>query len=63
MSDAWAILGQETYKGVINGVVYGPHTVCCVGALQVTLFERTKQVFCRMSLLKILSPLPLMPTT
>lgn len=28
MSDAWAILAKDTYKGVISGMVYGPHTVC-----------------------------------
>jgi hypothetical protein len=27
MSDAWALLAQDTYKGIIDGVVYGPHTV------------------------------------
>ena len=30
MSDAWAILAQDTYRGVINGLVYGPHTVSCI---------------------------------
>ena len=30
MSDAWAILAEDTYKGVISGMVYGPHTVCPV---------------------------------
>jgi hypothetical protein len=30
MSDAWAILAKDTYKGVISGLVYGPHTVLIV---------------------------------
>ena len=30
MSDAWAILKQDTYKGIISGMVYGPHTVRAV---------------------------------
>ena len=29
MSDAWSILSQGQYKGVISGMVYGPHTVRC----------------------------------
>jgi hypothetical protein len=32
MSDAWAILQQGGYKGVISGMVYGPHTVRCGAA-------------------------------
>jgi hypothetical protein len=33
MSDAWAILAQDTYKGIISGMVYGPHTVRSVMVL------------------------------
>jgi hypothetical protein len=54
MSDAWAILSKDTYKGIISGMVYGPHTVRDVILLCIIL-ETVANLFCRMFLYKISS--------
>jgi hypothetical protein len=54
MSDAWTILSQDTYNGIISGMVYGPHTVRAVLLFRLIL-ETVTVCLRRMFLFKISS--------